>query len=51
MLSRKELVLSLCNRVDLWHLPEKKISERNLGKSIYENEILAILNVVEMLPN
>jgi hypothetical protein len=51
MLLGKELAFSLCNRLDLWPLPEKKISERNLGKSIYENEILAILNVMETLPN
>jgi hypothetical protein len=44
----KELVLSLCKRVDLWPLPDKKLSKRNLGKSIYEREMLAILHFVDL---
>jgi hypothetical protein len=46
--SGKELVLSLCKRVEPLAFTSKKLSERNLCKSIYEKEMLAILHVVDL---
>jgi hypothetical protein len=44
----KESVLSLCKRVGQpLAFTNKQLSERNLGKPIYEEEMLAILHVVD----
>jgi hypothetical protein len=47
MLLGKELVLSLCKRVGL-AFTSKQLSKINLGKSIYEKEMLAILHAVDI---
>jgi hypothetical protein len=44
----KELVFSLCKRVNLWPLPASNYLKEIRVKSIYEKEMLAILHVVDL---
>jgi hypothetical protein len=46
--SRKEIGVVLMQEGRPLAFTSKQLSERNLGKSIYENEMLAILHVVDL---
>jgi hypothetical protein len=41
---------SSCKMDDLWLSPVNNCSERHLGQSIYEKEMLAILHAVDFAP-